>query len=132
MMLQMFTTCRHCQVNIGPADDPTAVSGSYGTCDRCRKTHQHGTKPSWRADLDRYIRNQPARTPLTADPQLWDAFAQDRKRRERTRIAPYDPCVDCHRPMSPRGAYPDDYPGTIKHGSRGQCSTCRSRKQRTS
>ena len=33
-------------------------------------------------------------------------------------------CASCHRPMRPRKASPEEFPGTIREGASGRCHSC--------
>lgn len=37
-------------------------------------------------------------------------------------------CVTCGVPVRPYGTTKEDYPGTVRHGRRGQCANCRTRE----
>lgn len=89
-------------------------------------------------ELDRVARNYDGyREPLRRDPALWKAFAPDRARRQvqrpKFRYSRENPPVceapGCSNRMRPRHATLEEYPGTVRLGSRGVCDRCYKRSR---
>jgi hypothetical protein len=75
--------------------------------------------------LDRLAARRGITTPLTPDPALYAALADDRAAAPRTRSsgAPTH-CASCCRPLRSSRTPPDEAPGTVIDHGRGRCRRC--------
>lgn len=78
--------------------------------------------------LDAWARSIPNRPALKPEPELWNAFSEDRALYPAPVSLPMDielgRCSECERLIRPKGTRVDHFPGTVCSGAKGMCQWC--------